>query len=72
MKFYINKYPIRYGLIDNDNKSVDVPAGTAFQITGITGMCFELTPVSNIGKVNVGVDYNMLMTGFTESDFIDS
>ena len=71
MKFYTNKYPIKYAIFKKDEPAKDLETGCIFTIDGINGDFVDLKPVSDIGVETVNVSCKMLEFGFTESDRIN-
>ncbi len=72
MKFYINKFPVKY-VVSTEGKAMDpIPEGTAFKVSGINYNMIDLMPVKDINCNPIGVDCAMLQFGFTESEYINS
>jgi len=72
MRFFVNKYPIKYVVQVDRNDAAseykDLEAGNIFTISGIMGAMLELKPVGDIGVETLAVDPTMLQVGFTETE----
>jgi hypothetical protein len=68
-RFYANKYPLKNAVLNGTDPATDLPVGTVFTISGISGDVFELEPVSETkGMISYYVGAKMLEDGFTAND----